>query len=131
MMRTFALAGAAALALAMTASLSMAQPDKGPPTTMPPTSQGAPATPAAPATSATPATPATPGESGAMPATPAGPATPATPASPALESHASAAPQGCRTRKEAGEPCACRSDPTRVGVSTASPTGQNICVRPD
>jgi hypothetical protein len=31
-----------------------------------------------------------------------------------------------------GEPCACLSDPTRIGTAEANPGGgRNICVRPD
>jgi len=94
------------------------------PATPPVTQPNPPPTdPPNPATPADPATPATPGE------TPAIPASPATPSPNATTPNAN--PQGCRTRMEAGQPCACRSDPSRVGVSTASENGQNICVRPD
>jgi hypothetical protein len=57
--------------------------------------------------------------------------TPAAPeaASPGGQTDA-AAPQGCRTRKQVGEPCACRSDPSRIGTVEAHPDGRNVCVRP-
>lgn len=79
--------------------------------------------PAAPTASAPVTTPA-------PSATPAAPAASAAPtATPASET-SSAAPQGCRTHKAAGESCACLSDTSRVGTSTAHPDGYNVCVRP-
>jgi hypothetical protein len=121
----------AAAAFLIAGPIALAQPNQTPPAetppvatpTTPPVTQPPPTVPPEPATPATPATPPTPGQ------TPATPATPATPSPNATQPIAN--PQGCRTRKEAGEPCACRSDPSRIGVSTASETGQNICVRPD
>jgi hypothetical protein len=122
----------AAAAFLIAGPIALAQPNQTPPAetppvatpTTPPVTQPPPTVPSEPATPATPATPpATPGQ------TPATPATPATPSPNATQPNAN--PQGCRTRKEAGEPCACRSDPSRIGVSTASENGQNICVRPD
>ena len=77
--------------------------------------QTPPSTP--PATEA-PATPAT------APTTPTAPATPSAAAEPpAASSHS------CRTRKEVGEACACRSSPDQIGaVEAATDGGRNMCV---
>lgn len=122
MKRTLLLAAAAFL-IAAPISLAQTTPQT-PPTSQQPSTP--PSTmPSTPPSSqpATPATPATPGES------------PATPASPSASSGqtqtAQGEPQGCRTRKPAGEECACRSEPDRVGTSTEHPAGHNVCVRPE
>jgi len=101
---------AAALLLASPIALAQQTPPPGV-QTPPPTAQ--PASPTE-TPAPTPTTPATPP-----------PATTPAPAAPSSE------PQGCRTRQPAGEPCACLSDTTRIGVSTANAAGVNICVRPD
>ncbi|HYD88624.1 MAG TPA: hypothetical protein VEA80_14210 [Vitreimonas sp.] len=123
MHRTLALAAAAFL---IAAPVTLAQTTPQPST--PPTTQQPAATTPAPTPTPTPA-PTT------APATTPQPAASATaPAStppPAAAASSEAAPQGCRTRKDAGEPCACLSDTSRVGTSTAHPDGHNVCVRPD
>ena len=108
MKRTLILAAAAFL-IAAPISLAQTTPPATPPaTSAPPTAappvQTAPTTPAMPAPSAAPAATA--------------------------EATSAAAPQGCRTRKAAGEACACLSDTSRIGTSTAHPDGHNVCVRP-
>jgi len=122
----------AAAAFLIAAPISFAQttppetpPATGtPPVTTPPSTGTPPATTRPPAAQPAPANPATP----ATPAPGAGQATPATPATPSANA-SDANPQGCRTRKAAGEACACLSDTSRVGVSTAHPDGHNVCVR--
>src|SRR5262245_9456086 len=110
MHRTFALAAAAFL---IAAPITLAQTN--PPTTSPPAATA----PATPAPSAQPAP---------APAAPA--ATPAPSSAPAASTASNVAPQGCRTHKAVGESCACLSDTSRIGTSTAHPDGHNVCVRP-
>jgi hypothetical protein len=112
MQRALVLAAAAFL---IAAPISLAQTN--PPTT-PPTTQAPTVTPPATPPAAEPTTPRS--------------ATPATPAAPSATtaSTSSTSPEGCRTRKEAGEACACLSDTNRIGTSTAHPDGYNVCVRP-
>jgi hypothetical protein len=102
----------AAAAFLIAAPIAIAQTPSTPPAETPPTTSAPPPT----------TQPATP---------PAQPSTqPATPAPSATTPSASSEPQGCRTSKPAGESCACLSDTSRIGTSTANSAGQNICVRP-
>lgn len=118
MRKSFAFGGLAALALLIAAPLSMAQPEMAPPNT--------PSTPPVEQPATLPATPPS--------ATPPADPNPVTPTSPpeqvAPRTPASAPPQGCTTRKQPGEACACLSDPSRVGEAEAHPDGHNVCVRP-
>jgi outer membrane biosynthesis protein TonB len=118
MKRLLALTAAACL---IAAPLSFAQTQPPTPQTPPPTQTTPVPTPSNP-TTAPPATspPVT---------TPAPSTTPAAPSTPSATTPAGE-PQGCRTRKAEGEPCACLSDTSRIGVSTPNSAGQNICVRP-
>ncbi|MGE0045189.1 MAG: hypothetical protein AB7J28_00100 [Hyphomonadaceae bacterium] len=130
MHRRFLLGGLAALALACAAPLAIAQPE---PSETPATAQPAPpATPANPSAPA-PATPAAPAAPPANP-NPVQPTAPPERMAPGAEapSPTGPTPQGCRTRMDVGEQCACLSDTSRIGTSTADPAGgRNICVRPD
>jgi type IV secretory pathway VirB10-like protein len=130
MKKSLSAAGLAAIALLVAAPMTFAQS----------TTQGPAARPAAPAAQPAQVQPA-PAAPAAMPSTPAAPSAtqpnPVSPTSPpdrvdpAAQSTA-AAPQGCRTRKDVGEACACLSDTSRIGASTADPAGgRNICVRQD
>lgn len=112
MNRALALAAAAFL---IATPIAIAQSTQAPPTMSapPPTTQ--------------PATP--PSQPNAQPTTPA-PATTPAPSPSSATPAPSGEPQGCRTRKPEGEACACLSDTTRVGTSTAHPAGYNVCVRP-
>lgn len=113
MHRVLALAAAAFLIAAPISFAQTTPAPEQPAATPAPSAAPAPAAPAAAAPSTTSAPVAAPAA--------------AADAAPANQS----APQGCRTRKDAGEPCACLSDTSRVGVSTPSAAGHNVCVRPD
>jgi len=119
MRRSTLFAAFASVALLAAPVMVMAQPEAAPPTQSEPAGPPAPPTPATPATSATPAAPETP-------AAPPAPTMQQTP--PAQRSEAE--PQGCRTRKDAGEACACLSDTDRIGEATPHAGGYNVCVRP-
>ena len=112
-MRLALFAAIATFAIAA-APLTLAQTT--PPQNPPPVTTTQPAIPAPPETPATPNTPP-----GAPPAVP-----PTTGQTPAPSN--SSTPQGCRTRKAEGEACACLSDTSRIGVSTAHQAGtQCLC----
>lgn len=121
----------AAAAFIIAAPISLAQTETTPETTPPATAESAAPAAEQAAPAAEEAAPAA--EAATASGQPAGAEAPA--AAPAASSAApeapAAAPQGCRTRKDAGEPCACLSDTSRIGTSTAHPDGHNVCVRPD
>ncbi|MBL8549762.1 MAG: hypothetical protein JNJ73_07235 [Hyphomonadaceae bacterium] len=135
MKKSLSAAGLAAIALLVAAPMTFAQSTTQAPAAQPaaPAAQPAQVQPAQP--SATPATPASPASPSVAPSptqpNPVSPTSPPDQVDPAAQS-TPAALQGCRTRKEVGEACACLSDTSRIGTSTANPDGgRNICVRPD
>ncbi|MGQ0533988.1 MAG: hypothetical protein ACT4OF_15045 [Caulobacteraceae bacterium] len=121
MKRTLVLAGAAFLIAAPIAIAQTTTPPNQPENTTP--APTPPVTP--PAATTTDPAPPTPMPSPSAPTAP----TPSTgsASAPANDSP----PQGCRTRKAAGEACACLSDTSRIGTSTPHPDGHNVCVRPE
>jgi hypothetical protein len=105
----------AAVAFLIATPIAIAQSTQTPPPETPPTT-------AAPPPVTQPTTP---------PTQPTAPPTTQTPSTtPAPSNQSTAAPEGCRTRQPAGEQCACLSDTSRIGTSTAHPDGHNVCVRP-
>ncbi|MGE0828954.1 MAG: hypothetical protein AB7O04_06340 [Hyphomonadaceae bacterium] len=133
MKRSFAFAGAAALMFACAAPFALAQ--QSTPTNPPEVQQPQTQTPQTQTTPQTTPPNTTPPNTTATDPNPVDRTSPpdqiAGQTSQAAQSTATAAPQGCRTRKQAGEPCACLSDPSRIGQAQSHPDGHNVCVRPD